>query len=328
MDAQLFDAAWHRWGRAEQHQAALVEVWNSYIETHPYDFHLDLIDDGVYVARVSAMEPTPPAFEVVLGEWLYNLRTALDYVIWATAAHVSGQLPPPDESMLQYPIYDTEEAWKRNSRRLRSLAPHHREMLRTMQPFASDRDANYLGWLNRLARIDRHRQLVAGTARLAEFEPVVQVPADCGITMEWGDRVLINGSADIARITVRPWTPDTTVSMNPRAGIDPEIAEWSSSPFWRRIRFSERIRMIHIFVAGEIAAYEYDCTGHSRKAALVTDSFKQEADGRGMRRHVRRPRRPETAWVRADPPARSTQERFAGQDFPSGAAPADRCTGH
>lgn len=48
------------------------------------------------------------------GEWLYNLRASLDYIIWAAAAFASGTLPPPNEEVLQYPIYDNEAAWKAN----------------------------------------------------------------------------------------------------------------------------------------------------------------------------------------------------------------------
>jgi hypothetical protein len=112
--------------------------------------------------------------------WLYNLRASLDYVIWATACYVAGQVPPPTEGVLQYPIYYEEAAWKRNEYRLKGLHPHHREMLLIMQPFNSDSDASYLGWLNRLVRIDRHRTLVTGAARIAQLEPVLQGHAGVG----------------------------------------------------------------------------------------------------------------------------------------------------
>ena len=136
-------------------------------------------------------------------------------------------------------------------------------------PFNSDSDANYLGWLNRLARIDRHRTLVTGAARLAQLEPVLQVPDGSVVTVEWGERTVVDGRADAARITVRPYKPGMEVSVNPRIGIDPEIAEWSRSPFWSKLTFDERLKMMQIFVAGEIATYEYDCTGQSRKAEFV-----------------------------------------------------------
>ena len=177
-----------------------VEAWNGFIDARDaFDFLLDGDGTGTYILRVLQRKPMPAALAVSLGEWLYNLRASLDYVIWATACYVAGRVPPPDEGTLQYPIYDAEAAWRRNQYRLKGLQQHHREMLLVMQPFNSDSDANYLGWLNRLARIDRHRTLVTGAARLAQLEPVLRVPDGSVVTVEWGERTVVDGRADAAR---------------------------------------------------------------------------------------------------------------------------------
>jgi hypothetical protein len=255
---------------------------------------------------------------VATGEWLYNLRASLDYLIWATAAHESGRIPPPGEGQLQFPIYDSEDAWNNNLYRLRPLADHHRSMLEILQPFNSNKDANYLGWINRLARIDRHRHLTRMTGYLAEVEPVVAVPGDCRTTLEFGERVIRNGAADVARITVTPWREGMTVEVNPRIGIDPEIDGWAESEFWRRFRWSERLIMMQVFVAGEIAAFEYDCTGASRKSEVLTAEYKAECDARRdpERRDPEREEKP-VVWSEARPGCPSTEEKFAGLDFPA-----------
>ncbi len=264
----------------------------------------------------------PPEFAVTMGEWLYNIRSTLDYLMWATAAYASGENPPPNEDKLQYPIYDSERAWRNNLYRLEPLAEHHREMLHIMQPFASDADANFLGWINRLARIDRHRRLVDGTAYLAEIEPVVQVPSGTSVRFEWGERVLTQGRAEVARVTVFPWAEGMEVAVNPRVGIDPEVAEWSRSPFWGRIRFEDRLRMMQLFVAAEIATYEYDCTGSSRKADLLTDDFRRQADSRPRRPVASHPPRLAVNWTDAGSGTPSSMTRFVGEDFPVGPATA------
>lgn len=311
-----FDACWHRWERAREVMVELPKIWNSYIESHPYDFTLNGDGAGGYTLRVFQTEPMPAEFAIAMGEWLYNLRSTLDYVVWAAAVHVSGRRPPPHENQLQYPIYDTKEAWARNLYRLKDLAPHHVEMLHVMQPYNSDSDANCLGWINRLARIDRHRRLMDGTAYLAIMEPVVQVPGGSMATLEWGDRVLVDGWADVVRIKVDPWDPDAEVSMNPRLGLDPEIREWSESPFWRRIRFDERMKIMQVSVSAEIAAYEYDCTGASRKADLLADNFKVEADARRVLQPVESPDRRPIAWEPSLPGRSTTSAAVDGSDFP------------
>lgn len=312
----LFEPCWRRIDRADEHRRRLSELWNSYLEDHPYDFELRHEGDGVHVLSVWEERPVPPEFAIRLGEWLYNLRACLDYIIWATAAHVTGTAPPPDEATLQYPIYESKDAWDRNAYRLKHLAEHHRHMLWTMQPFNSDVDANYLAAINNLARIDRHRRLTEGTAYLAELQPVAQVPAGTTAVLQWGQRVLSEGRADVARLTVKPWNEGMTVTVNPRIGIDPEIGEWARSAFWRRIRFSERLVMIQVFVSAEIAVYEYDCTGQTRKPDALTSSYREECDAR---KRSGPPIRVAEPWEWSSPLVGnpSDEGRFRGRDFPT-----------
>jgi hypothetical protein len=320
----LFDPCWRRIDRADTHRRRMSEVWNEHLDGHPYDFDLLHEGGGVHILRVWEEYPVPAEFAIRLGEWLYNVRSCLDYIIWATAAYVTGTVPPPDEATLQYPVYESKAAWDRNLYRLKHLADHHRHMLWTMQPFNSDPDANYLGAINNLARIDRHRRPTNRTAYLAEFEPVVQIPAGTSATFEWGQRVLSDGQADAARLTVNPWRDDMNVTINPRVGIDPEVGEWARSPFWRRIRFSERLTMIQLFVGAEIAVYEYACTGETRKPDALTDSYKAECDARerpGPPRQVVEP----WEWSAPVEGTPSSEERMIGYDFPRhGTGPASR----
>lgn len=316
MTEDLFAAAWARVDRSNELAQQMAELWNDYISSHPFTPSLIGEGDGVYILRVWEDEPPPPELAVATGEWLYNVRSALDYVVWATAAHETGVIPPPDEAQLQYPIYDTEDAWTRNVYRLKHLAEHHRSMLKVMQPFNSNLDANYLGWINRLARIDRHRHLNHMTAYLAEVEPVLAVPDGCTITLQWGERMLREGKADVMRIVVTPWHEGMQIEVNPRMGVDPEIEAWSGSEFWRRIHYSERFRLLQVFVSAEIATYEYDCTGASRKAELLTEVYRSECDARRTAKSS--PRRASTpvVWTEPREGRRTTRERFDGTDFP------------
>jgi hypothetical protein len=318
MAEDLFATAWARFDRANELRKRMAEIWNDYIETHPFTPDVEAQGDGVFILRVWEDKPPPLDLAVAVGEWLYNLRSALDYVIWATAAHVSGVIPPPGDGQLQYPIYDSEAAWNSNLYRLKPLADHHRSMLKTMQPFNSDLDANYLGWINRLARIDRHRHLSRITAYLAVVEPVIALPEGCRSTLQWGERIIRNSKADVARIVVTPWREGTSIDVNPRIGLDPEIDAWSESRFWKRIRFSERFQLLQIFVSGELAAYEYDSTGASRKADLLTADYRAECDVRrtSTKRHPRRDSEP-VVWGDPLDGRPSTQDKLHGVDFPA-----------
>ena len=111
--------------------------------------------------------------------------------------------------------------------------------------------------------------------------------------------------------------------MNPRIGIDPEVTEWAESAFWSRVRFTERLSMIQIFLAAEIAIYEYDCTGSSRKAEALSSSYREECDQRGPLGPMRSPGPTEVSWDQPNDGTTSSESRFHGEDFPSGAADPD-----
>jgi hypothetical protein len=318
-----FDSCWDRLDRVSSHRVALAQIWNEFIADHPYDFALVHEGAGVHVLEVQQTMPLPAAFALEFGEWLYNARACLDYIVWATSAFVTGQLPPPAERILQYPIYESVDAWTKNEYRLKHLAPHHRQMLLHMQPFNSDPDANYLGVINRLARIDRHRRLTISTAYLAELQPVMKVPAGSRARLQWGQRVLVDGRAQVARISVTPWVKGDEVIVNPRIGIDPEVAEWAESAFWSKVRFTERLNMIQIFLAAEIAVYEYDCTGSSRKAQSLSSSYREECDQRGPLGPIRRSGPSVVSWGPPTDGTTTSEARFRGEDFPSGAADPD-----
>jgi len=315
----LFESARLRVSRAQIRAREMSEAWNDYLAPHPFEFLLLRTSPTQYLVRLEQAEPVPLELSALFGEWLYNLRSALDHVVWASAAHASGSIPPAGEDGLQYPIYDTETTWKRNLWRLRPLPDHQVEMLHTMQPFNSDLDANFLGWINRLARIDRHRRLAMWTARVVEAEPVFQIPSGIAPTLEWGQWVFVGRRCDLARMTFPDADSADNVSYNPRVGIDPEIAEWGASDFWKSIRFSERLRMLMVFVKAEIDVYDYDCTGASAARSTLTSTFADESDSRreaGLFPTMTIPEPEPPSWTKASSPRTSSIDRFMGRDFP------------
>ncbi|CAN5408238.1 hypothetical protein BH10ACT5_BH10ACT5_14170 [soil metagenome] len=315
----LFESARLRVERARIHAGEMTAAWNEYLEPHPFSFDLVRESDTTYLLRCEQHAALPELLSALFGEWLYNLRSALDYLVWAAAAYAAGCVPPPNEGGLQYPIYDDESAWERNRWRLKQLAPHQVEMLETMQPFRSDADANYLGWINRLARIDRHRRLTTFTARVAEANPVLAVPSGVHPNLEWGRRMFVGGQCDFARVIFPDRRAGEGVTYNPRIGIDPEIGEWGESPFWSRIRFSERIQMMMIFVRAEIDIYDFDCTGNPEARRTVTDTFAQESDLRRSQGVFPPVEFKEVVMPKWTPAVghTSTAEKYRGADFPS-----------
>jgi hypothetical protein len=277
-----FDACWHRIERAESHRKAAADVWNAWLEYEPYCTVLRYEGRGKFVLSVSQQVPTPPEMAVVMGEWFYNLRCALDYAVYATATSDSGKTPPPMAGQLEFPCAFSEDAWLKSNYRLTPLSDYHRiEIIRNAQPYRyPNPDVSALGWLHKLARIDRHRRLTFMLGYTAKLSPAVRCPPQCSVEFEPVERVAVDGDTEIARFTVSPWEDTWDLQVNARAGIDPEIGDWATSPYWSRIGYEKRLVLLSAAVRSFVAVLEYDCLGQSAQAALLTDAFKAESDAR------------------------------------------------
>jgi hypothetical protein len=279
-----FEAAWQRIDRAETHRKAAAQAWNDWIEGNPYSFSLAHYGKGNFGLTVDQEEPAPPEMSILIGEWLYNLRCSLDYAIYDAAVCVSGKNPPPQKGQLQYPVCFTEADYRNNEYRLKPLADQHRAMIEHMQPYRHDNpDDSALGWLHKLARIDRHRSLHVVTAYAAEMNPLVEIDGATGdviVKFTRGERVITDRQAEIARFTVRPWNDEWKVQVNPQTGLDPEIVDWVGTPFWRSVSYNDRIFILHTLGLSIVAPLEYDCLGRSRKAETLAENFRTDCDAR------------------------------------------------
>lgn len=93
---------------------------------------------------------------------------------------------------------------------------------------------------------------------------------------------------------------------------------WSESPFWRRWRFTDCLIYLELFVAAEVAIYEYDCTGSTRKLQALTDSYRAECDARGPKAPPVAAARPPTVWTDPTEGAPASEETLQGTGFPRG----------
>jgi hypothetical protein len=124
--------------------------------------------------------------------------------------------------------------------------------------------------------------------------------------------VLGSGKTEVLRITIEPWSDGMKVIVNPRSIIDPEIEDWSASPFWRGVTCAERFAMMQIFVAGEVAIYEYDSTGETRKPEMLTSEFKALSESRRQPASKITEQRAPTMWSHRVAGKLSTRSSFDG----------------
>ena len=75
--------------RASEHFQAFGDIWNAYLARRPHHVRLSDEPDGSISGRLQRDEDMPVELSVLLGEYLYELRAALDNCLYEIGrAHV------------------------------------------------------------------------------------------------------------------------------------------------------------------------------------------------------------------------------------------------
>lgn len=152
--------------RAVMHANALATEWNSLLKPQAFQLRSEPKSDGAHVVigRFKNLPKNQLALE--LGEFFYQLRAALDGLIFVTA-ELLGACTPANENRIEFPIYDA--AWRFDNCEIwKGPFPQElKDWLRSVQPYSapSSNDPNVVEYGRRLkllhdcARKDRHRRL-------------------------------------------------------------------------------------------------------------------------------------------------------------------------
>ncbi len=148
-----------RLDRAADHFKSFGDAWTDHLASRPHRMDFDIDEDGHGRVLFLKLHDPPATLSLILGEFLYELRAALDNALYAVAIIDSGQNPPPKASQLEWPICTTPKSWESHRRRrLSALSEDLVSDLHLIQPFQADYPAwNSLMILHDMARADRHR---------------------------------------------------------------------------------------------------------------------------------------------------------------------------
>ena len=92
--------------RATEIREKIGRLWGEYIDRAPRRFDVVPGDDPeIWVLVLLTREPMPVRLSTLFGEWLYELRAALDGILYNLAVRDSGQNPPPAERGLMFPVF-------------------------------------------------------------------------------------------------------------------------------------------------------------------------------------------------------------------------------
>lgn len=243
--------------------------WNTIPVEDLYRISLKIEPNGNGSLRVAPNKPLPEETSLLLGEALYQLRSALDSCIYQASIYASGKNPPHDENKLEFPICgDRKEFPALAKRRLFALPKNVQDAIEKMQPYNTPslppedliRNVNRtLGILNDLARKDRHRKLHVVGSWIADVQPQFDLPSGVKLTMlrrSMGG--FLSGSSEVASFKLvgfrRGMRP---VQVNPFLTTTPALDEppppCCESDNWGQ-RFAQLPATVE-FVIGDLENY-------------------------------------------------------------------------
>ncbi len=240
----MAEGQWNRKiGRAEKHLADIKKELGKYERHHPYAAERDVdanSDPRVYVYRAKLTEQPREDFDLIIGDFMVNLRSALDHLI--------VNIKPVNRSRA-FPVY-TQDPWETDPNtgehikpekvrseflgRLKDLTPEAIQIVKDFQPWnGSGVGIHALSFLNRMANSDKHKNaLVVATGVFEPIAVMTLVPTPIKLTVQQAGKAE-NGARVCQFIFRKQWlmgldgcTPaqaDTIIATWKNREMEPEV---------------------------------------------------------------------------------------------------------
>jgi hypothetical protein len=167
MTTDSFYSALHRVRRAEEHLSELYRLLFELRERYKYSVFFkpnpDTPDHIQWGLRDEVIR-VPPTIGVIVGETCYNLRGALDYLIFALATLDSGS----EQAGTQFPIEDRVKGFEHRKARgwLSGINPAHLAAIERLQPY---KGCKWTAVLRDISNRDKHREFAKIQGQIALF---------------------------------------------------------------------------------------------------------------------------------------------------------------
>jgi hypothetical protein len=168
------DGAFQRVDRAQEHFSGLQRHISAIRQRYADAARIHFDPDPPHRANVypSAEISYPPILSIALGEICYNLRSALDYLVFELAREDSGVI----QDGTQFPIDDTPQKFAKHvPTRLKGLNAAHVSAIDMLQPYNG---CTWTKLLRTISNPDKHRTL---TPRGSTFNVEIVEEAQSGV---------------------------------------------------------------------------------------------------------------------------------------------------
>jgi hypothetical protein len=152
--------------RAQEHIDELHAEVGRYFQKDPAKVVRDEnASPDEYIAQVTARISVPGRVPMIVGDFLTNVRSSLDYLIWELA--LAAKNNPTDKNM--FPICTTLEAFNQQlaRHRLDGVSVDAVAEIQALQPYHDGQDAegHVLAMLDALCNVNKHRRVLTTVLR-------------------------------------------------------------------------------------------------------------------------------------------------------------------
>jgi hypothetical protein len=222
--------------RAEQHLDEVKKAMAAYTTGNPYQAMRVRQPKGqrhVWLYRLEMTEELDPMIAVIIGECLYDLRSALDHLAVAMA-------PRNRKASAAFPVESTDP-WEKDAAgnfvhdedrrhsftsKLKGMPDEVVAMIKAAQPYRrEDSVLETLSLISRLENADKHRQLIVLGHGVADARSVVTVG---GEAIKQGTAGFRPDGAEVAKFGFRNHVPresEVTVEVSGTATIAIKVAD-------------------------------------------------------------------------------------------------------
>ncbi len=203
------DNSFHRVARAEEHLSSLKVAIDKFDSIAPIGHGIQTygkLPKGLKIA-IEYRPDISPMVSILVGEIIYNLRSALDYLVFELALLDSGKV----QKGMQFLIENCEQNWNSRERsKLKGLSIKHKGVIHSLQPH---RGCEWTKVLASISNPDKHRFLTPinatttlhiGTQETGEDAPQRAVDVDVPVTHQiaFDDGVPLIETLEILKLKV------------------------------------------------------------------------------------------------------------------------------
>jgi hypothetical protein len=207
-------SAWSKLARSDEHLQALHKKTRAFFDSNPYAFGLERdLEHSRYVFSTLLVTPPPPKLGPIFGDYIHNLRCALDHLAWQLALiRYGGMIPTDAERQIQYPIGKDLTSF-----RCHSALPHFkREHVTFMEGFqtAQGGPSDLLMLIRELSNTDKHRIMHPLAVSIADQTPDFVATKDAVIRdVSYVPGKLLVENTEFATVAFEKTGPDPEVEM-------------------------------------------------------------------------------------------------------------------